>query len=112
MILHRMGPYGHWYEVSDPNAIRSRVELITFTPVQMLVQAKRVVVKEIFSQMPQQSDYVVKWQEAAKPSATPVKNPLFAGAAQLFRGIKTGLGIYRQQSLGNRKFFRRSNRGE
>ena len=64
MVLHRVGPYGRWYEVSDPNAIRSRVELLTFTPVMLLIQAKRVKSVPIFARAPQQSDYTPRWQPA------------------------------------------------
>lgn len=45
MVIHRVGPYGNWYEVSDPSAIRSRVELITFTPMHLLVHARRIGIK-------------------------------------------------------------------
>jgi len=110
MIMHRVGPYGNWYEVSDPNAIRSRVELISFTPMHMLVQAKRAAVKEIFRQTPQQSDYVVKWQESDKNSGDTVKNPVFAKLSRLVHVLKTGWEFYRRQSLGNRRFFRPTNR--
>jgi hypothetical protein len=110
MIIHRVGPYGNWYEVSDPNAIRSRVELITFTPVHMLVQARRVAVKEIFRTTPQQSDYVVKWETTDKSAAESVRKPVFAKAARLVHALKTGLEFYRRQSLGNRRFFRRTDR--
>src|SRR5881397_2090943 len=57
LILHAAGPYGRWYEVADPNAIRSRVELVTVLPVQLLVQARRTGLAPIFAQAPQQSDY-------------------------------------------------------
>lgn len=110
MIMHRVGPYGNWYQVSDPNAIRSRVELITFTPMEMLVQAKRVVAKEIFRQTPQQSDYVVMWNDSGSTNRETVKKPLFAGVAHFFRAAQTGLEFYRRQSLGNRKFFRKVGR--
>ena len=110
MVIHRIGPYGSWYEVADPNVIRSRVELITFTPMHLLVQAKRVEVKEIFRQMPQQSDYVVKWKNTDKPAAVRDKPPLFSKTAKLYKAIKTGLEFYRRQSLGNRKFFRKVER--
>jgi SAM-dependent methyltransferase len=107
MIMHRVGPYGNWYEVSDPNSIRSRVELISFTPMHMLIQAKRVAVKEIFRQTPQQSDYVVKWQERGNNAAETVKSPLFDRAARLIHVFKTGWEFYRNQSLGNRRYFRK-----
>jgi SAM-dependent methyltransferase len=114
MVIHRVGPYGNWHEVSDPNAIRSRVELITFTPMHLLVQAKRTSVKPIFAQSPQQSDYTAMWQ-AADPTpkntdAVIVKRPRFAKIARLIHVIKTGLNFYSRQSLGNRRFFRKTPR--
>ena len=112
MIIHRLGPYGSWDEVSDPNVIQSRVELITFAPMLMLVQAKRIAVKEIFARMPLQSDYVVKWKEASQNRVEPLKKTLFARPAQLVRGIKTGWNFYRKFSLGNRRFFRRIKQGK
>lgn len=110
MVIHRVGPYGNWYEVSDPNAIRSRVELITFTPMHLLVQARRTSIKEIFARAPQQSDYTVLWQVSAKDQTVPAKQPRFAAAARLFHALGTGLEFYRRQSLRNRKFFRKTSR--
>jgi SAM-dependent methyltransferase len=110
MVIFRVGPYGNWYEVSDPNVIRSRVELITFTPMHLLVQAKRTSIQTIFAQAPQQSDYTAIWQAAEKGLVTPIKKPLFAGVARFIHVIKTGLEFYRRQSLGNRLFFRKVRR--
>lgn len=112
MVIHRVGPYGNWYEVSDPNAIRSRVELITFTPMHLLVQAKRTEVKSIFAQPPQQSDYTALWQAAGQtaPAGPVVRTPRFAKIARFFHVLKTGLEFYRRQSLGNRRFFKKVSR--
>jgi len=107
MTLHRMGPYGAWYEVADPNAIRSRVELITFTPVLIMVQAKRVSLKPIFSQPPQQSDYTALWQTGHLSAARPKKNT-FPVLRSFYSAMKTGWEFYRRQSLFNRRFFRRN----
>lgn len=102
MIIHRMGPYGRWHEVSDPDKIRERVELITFMPMLMLVQARRVKVVPVFAQMPQQSDYSALWQAAPSLAASAKK-----GWLSVWLGpFKTGLEFYRRQSLGNRRFFR------
>lgn len=106
MIIHRVGPYGNWREVADPDAIRSRVELITFTPVLLLVQARRKEIKEIFSTPPQQSDYTVMWQGKNAGSAM-IKKPRFAQIARFLNVLKNGLEFYRRQSLGNRRFFRK-----
>ena len=110
MVIFRIGPYGSWYEVSDPNVIRSRVELITFTPMHLLVQAKRTSIKTIFARAPQQSDYTVMWQASEKLETASVKKPFFARTARFIHVVKTGLEFYRRQSLGNRRFFRKIRR--
>ena len=109
MIIHRVGPYGRWHEVSDPDKIRERVELITFMPMHMLVQAKRVKVVPIFARAPQQSDYSVMWQTTSNPSAPTRKNRLrvwFPKLSFWLSPFKTGLEFYRRQSLLNRRFFK------
>lgn len=112
MVLHRVGPYGNWYEVSNPNTIRSRVELITFTPMSLLVQAKRTAVKPVFASSPQQSDYTLLWQTAqseqgSKALMPKVKKPRLPAVARFISAVRTGIEFYRRQSLGNRRFFRK-----
>ena len=117
MIAHCVGPYGRWYEVADPSAIRSRVEVITFTPLQLLVRARRTQAVPIFQQAPQQSDYTPRWHEdgeaAAADSATnryapprPKLARLLPGISRLWNVLKLGLGVYYTQSVRNRKRFR------
>lgn len=102
MIIFRVGPYGRWHEVSDPDKIRERVELITFMPVQMLVQARRVKIVPIFEKTPQQSDYSALWQAPATSTAPAKKGRLRVWLSP----FKTGLEFYRRQSLFNRRFFK------
>lgn len=117
MVAHRVGPYGRWYEVADPSAIRSRVEVITFTPLQLLVRAHRTKVLPIFVTTPQQSDYTPRWDEDANAAAASAatnryapSRPKFAsllpGVSRLWNVLKIGAGIYHTQSLRNRKRFR------
>jgi SAM-dependent methyltransferase len=112
MIIHVVGPYSRWYEVADPRAIRSRVELITSYPMQLLIQARRTKVVPIFSKTPQQSDYLLRWgQQSPIPPTTAVPSrPALArilpGFARLVHVVKTGWQFWHNQSLGNRKFFR------
>ena len=120
MVAHRMGPYGGWYEVNDPEQIRSRVELISFSPIQLLVQARRTKVVPIFEKTPQQSDFVPRWDgketRPTAPSSPPppaygAPRPVLAkslpGLARLMNVLKIGLGLLRSHSLSNRKAFRR-----
>ena len=51
----------HVYRVVDPAAVRERVQLWTADPVFLLVHARRDAVCDIFSRVPQQSDYVSGW---------------------------------------------------
>jgi hypothetical protein len=51
----------HFYRIADPAAVRGRVQLWTSDPVFLLVHARRDAVCDIFSRVPQQSDYVTGW---------------------------------------------------
>jgi hypothetical protein len=110
MVLHMIGPYGRWYEVSDPNEIRARVELITFAPIQMLVEARRVAAVPVFATAPYQSDYSALWKESdSKPAPKnrgSVLQTMLPGVARLLNVGRMGLDFYRRQSLRNRKSFR------
>jgi len=53
---------GNWYEVADPQKVKSRVELINEKPVYLMVLAQKVEGKPLFTNAPQQSDYVEMWQ--------------------------------------------------
>lgn len=51
-----------WYEIADPERVRSRIELVRSEhQVGMIVRARRTRVREIFEQTPQQSDYAATW---------------------------------------------------
>lgn len=112
VILHVIGPYGRWYQVTDPNEIRSRVELITFTPLQMLIEAKRISSVPVFASAPQQSDYSAMWQASSGTAhADAEKKPdllkrVLPGVARLLHVVRLGVEFYRRQSLGNRSFFK------
>ncbi|MBI1842883.1 MAG: hypothetical protein HYR88_18745 [Verrucomicrobia bacterium] len=116
MIIHGSGPYGSWYDVSDPAAIRSRVELISFMPTQLLLHVRRLSLAPIFTVAPQQSDYVEAWGHtdpgsAPAPSrgawAQPIREA-FPGLFGAAKALRTAFRFYRSQSLWNRKFFRKS----
>ncbi len=118
MIAHFVGPYGRWHEVSDPDKIRARVEAITFGPVQLLVQAKRIAVVPIFAKTPQQSDYSQRWEDPEAASAAvgverkawaatrPKLASAFPGLTRLLHVIKIGFNTYYTLSMRNRRSFR------
>jgi len=112
MIIHVVGPYCRWYEVADPRAIRSRVELITSCPMQLLIQARRTKVVPIFSKTPQQSDYLLRWEQPSPmpPTTAAPSRPALAGIlpgfTRLVHVAKTGWHFWHNHSLGNRRLFR------
>jgi hypothetical protein len=52
---------GRWFEVSDPQIIKNRVELINDKQTYLMVLAERIARRPIFENTPQQSDYVEMW---------------------------------------------------
>lgn len=52
---------GRWFEVSDPQTVKSRVELINDKQTYLMVLAERIARRPIFENTPQQSDYVEMW---------------------------------------------------
>lgn len=62
------GPRRRWFAVTDPEAARARVTLINAAPVILFVWAKRVEIKPLFLEPPQQSDYAAAWAETAGPA--------------------------------------------
>lgn len=68
---------GRWYDVPDPNEIRSRVTLLNHDATILMVCAEREAAIPLFQSTPQQSDYVAKWTDTrptndqARPQTTP-----------------------------------------
>ena len=63
-----------WYEVSDPEIVGARVQLRSFRPAYLCVAARRTARRPILETMPQQSDYVSRWNVGAggaPPDAEP-----------------------------------------
>ena len=112
MVLHVVGPYSRWYEVANPQEIRSRVEVFNSFPLQLLVLARRRRVVPLFTKAPQQGDYVVRWAEQSPDQPDPFapSRPKLAktlpGLARLGNVLKIGWGMWHNNSLRNRKKFR------
>ena len=94
-VALEQGPRGRWFAVTDPEIARARVTLINAAPVILFVWARRVEIKPLFLETPQQSDYAAAWAvSAAKENqrkasdAQPlerVKNSVLATAPRLAR---------------------------
>lgn len=53
-----------WFEVMDPVNVKDRVTLVNQKPLYLMVFAQKLEDKEIFSVVPQQSDYTSVWTVA------------------------------------------------
>jgi SAM-dependent methyltransferase len=106
---------GSWYEVADPKTIKSRVELINDQPVYLMVLARKIESRPLFTAAPQQSDYVEMWNGEAgnQSNEQPNKLKTILKKNELLRetliGIKQkqkeGL-IRKQRSFANEKAFK------
>jgi SAM-dependent methyltransferase len=51
----------HWYEVPDPQKVKSRIEVVNSVPLFIRFIAEKIEEKDVFKQLPVQSDYVSTW---------------------------------------------------
>jgi SAM-dependent methyltransferase len=123
MVAVEYGPFRKRFEVSDPEVIRRRVNLINSFPVLLFVQAKRLEKLPLLAEAPQQSDYLAMWTEAERakrPQAGPPRRTLRDRLKQTLiertPGLARFLEAFRFSSL-NREFsfrdrgaYRRSRR--
>lgn len=53
-----------WYEILDSEVIQQRVEIKNYRPTYIYIQAKKLETASIFSSLPQQSDYLRRWESS------------------------------------------------
>lgn len=75
VLLCEMGRKRKWVLVSDPDNMKTRVELRNHHPVYLCTIAQRIKQKEIFATTPQQSDYSAVWSNFESPQEVPVVAP-------------------------------------
>jgi hypothetical protein len=113
------GPRRRWFVVTDPEAARARVTLINAAPVILFVWAKRVELKPLLLETPQQSDYAAAWRASAtnemrRQPSNPrplerIRNAVLATAPRLARMLDTlrSSRFNRRFSFRNSKSFTR-----
>lgn len=86
VVAVEYGPCRRLFEVADPEAIRKRVNLINKYPVLLYIQSQREREVPIFQVVPQQSDYVVMWQESSfgTPLSSGKQSPQYVEKLKLF----------------------------
>jgi hypothetical protein len=95
-----------WYDVRAPETVRGRVALTSSIPIFILVIARRISVKPIFSVQPQQSDYVALW-EGVRTHNHPANKSRFKQFAQdhLRLLIRLRKAIWPETTFANRALF-------
>ena len=74
-IFSETSPRARWYEIVDPARARRRVELVNSRPAYLLIQARKVRQVPVLATPPQQSDYLVLWEQPAKGASTSAAEP-------------------------------------
>lgn len=111
-----------WFEVRDPDAVQSRVQLVGKRPLLMMVEAEKLENRPIFETIPQQSDYARAWSRGDATAGLVHRNlPLGRRIKEILLRLPLSwvghlwlqhLANHRNRpSLGNRKFFKREGRG-
>lgn len=65
ILIFENVPNAQWVQLTDPDILGKRVEMVNSKPAYLLVQAIRNEVTEIFRKTPQQSDYTVQWEKSS-----------------------------------------------
>jgi hypothetical protein len=86
MLWRAQSPGARWYQVTDPDALRRRVERNGVGRVLLYVAARRIAQVDVLARPPQQSDYVPLWQGSSQGTA-PVPQ---TAARRLYRRLPPG----------------------
>lgn len=102
---------GHWYEVSDPEALGRRVNITSRDQLMMLVITKRTgTPASLVTTSVQQSDYALRWSDSdePKPSAPGGFEPPGKRLRKAFGGVIHAHKMRRKDvTRGSRKDIRR-----
>ncbi len=87
-----------WYEVSDPERVRGRMDLVNANPTSFMMIAEKIAAVEPFLQPPQQSDYVVLWtpSNSQRPSRGFARSVYASLPSLLQAGARRARGLYQR----------------
>jgi hypothetical protein len=107
-----LAPIRAAYQVADPEKVRSRVGLLSDSPILMMVDAKRISEVEPFSTISQQSDYVAAWERepgSAAPNEAALSGAALSWRSRVYQALPAG---WRQTIRGRRDKIRYSFRNK
>ncbi len=107
------------YSVVDPALLKTRVGLVSKSPVMMMVHALKTATVPLFTKAPIQSDYATAYQSGDKPTAAaPTSRSVYQTCRRLARTCFRALPIrwqhfvdgqrqLRHYSFANKRFYQR-----
>lgn len=106
MLVAECKPSAPWYEVTDPEKIGGRMDLVNARPTMFMMIAQKIAAVEPFLQPPQQSDYVVLWSPG-NPNAPKggFARSVYARLPSVLQaGARSARDIYRTARRGTNPF--------
>lgn len=91
------------FQVEDPAVLGRRTNLVSSSPLGIMVHAVKTARKPIFEKVPQQSDYVPKWEGEA--AAGPARGAKAGGLKGIWAGLPLSL---RRPIAGYRQLWKSS----
>ena len=97
-----------WYEVTDPQELKARVQVVGPYPVMLFVQARKIQTVAPFQRTPQQSDYVPAWSgDVSHADHAPQSKPKLSlrslVPAAVFRRVRAYRSARQYQTAGFQK---------
>jgi len=98
MLVSEGNPRAPWYEVTDPETVGDRMDLVNSSPTSFMMIAEKIAAVEPFLQPPQQSDYVFLWTPRKPPQLNRgFARSVYASLPSLLQtGARRARDIYRR----------------
>ncbi|HEY4259102.1 MAG TPA: hypothetical protein VGM98_03030 [Schlesneria sp.] len=113
-----LGHQRQFYSVVDPALLKTRVGLVSKSPVMMMVQATKTATVPLFTKPPIQSDYAEAYQSPTSTAAAPASSSVYQACRRFARSCYRALPIRWQHvvdgqrqlwhySFANKRFYQR-----
>ena len=97
-----------WYEVKDPNEVKSRVTLSSGSPSYLFVMAKKISAENIFSKTPQQSDYQnILWDVKNNENPIQLNQRSVSITSKVSNMLSHFFSFFSETGTGNKNFFKK-----
>jgi hypothetical protein len=108
LLFYNDNKNAHWYEVKDPNEVKSRVILSNRLPSNLFVLAKKISDVTPFTQTPQQSDYQhLMWEGKGNVNQIEKNQRPISVFTKLKLKLSQVSAMFRQTGDANKDFFKK-----